>query len=106
MTDEPILSKDLEQLLDHHPELRRRLEEAEDLVRALRAGEGEAVFVVGNPGSTQRQFTNAQLAYLRDVQYPAQLAVLNAQRRYLLRVRDTDSARWMELRDNFFSIEN
>ena len=47
MTDEPILSKDLEQLLDHHPELRRRLEEAEDLVRALRAGEVDAVFVEG-----------------------------------------------------------
>ena len=73
---------------------------------ATGAREGDLVFVVGNPGTTQRQLTNAQLEYLRDVQQPAQLAVLNAQRTALRRIGEADAARGLELRDNVFSIEN
>ncbi len=40
--------------------------------------DGQAVFVVGNPGSTDRLSTVAQLEYERDVELPRQLRVLNS----------------------------
>jgi hypothetical protein len=73
---------------------------------ATGAADGDPVFVVGNPGSTQRQFTVAQLEFLRDVQYPAQLAVLEARARTIRRMTEEDPERGLELRDQLFSIMN
>ncbi len=41
------------------------------------ANPGEAVFVVGNPGSTNRLSTVSQLEYMRDISYPRMLDFLN-----------------------------
>jgi peptidase S46-like protein len=42
------------------------------------ASAGDAVFVVGNPGSTSRLETMAQLAYARDVRSPAIVGILKS----------------------------
>lgn len=39
--------------------------------------EGEPVFVIGNPGNTERYRTSKQLEYDRDYRYPMQLEMLN-----------------------------
>ena len=73
-----------------------------------RAGsqEGDLVFVIGNPGSTGRLNTMAQLEYLRDVQYPAQLAQLARQIAVYKSVGETDPQRAASLRNTLFTAEN
>jgi len=41
------------------------------------ASVGEPIFVVGNPASTNRLNTIAQLEYKRDIEYPQELALIN-----------------------------
>jgi hypothetical protein len=42
------------------------------------AKEGDAVFVIGNPGSTRRLYTVVQLEHMRDLEYPIRLQMLNS----------------------------
>jgi len=70
------------------------------------AADGELIFVVGNPGSTGRLNTLAQMEFLRDVAYPATLA---GYRRSLdiyaeLAKRDTSAAR--RYQNDVFGYEN
>ena len=79
-----------------------------DFFRWSRNGsnEGDLVFVIGNPGSTGRLNTMAQLEYLRDVQYPAQLAAVGRQIAAYRAASDADSQRAQALRNTLFSLEN
>ncbi len=72
------------------------------------AEEGEAVFVVGNPGSTNRLSTVAQLEFQRDYALPQQLEALRSRAAILedyVRAHP-DSAEAYDLRNLFFSLEN
>jgi hypothetical protein len=70
------------------------------------AKEGDLLFVLGNPGSTGRLNTVAQLEYLRDVSYPAQLATLDRNIAAVERLSASDSTRAKALRNNYFSLQN
>ncbi|HWL39769.1 MAG TPA: S46 family peptidase [Gemmatimonadaceae bacterium] len=70
------------------------------------AADGEVIFIVGNPGSTGRLNTVAQMEFLRDVSYPANLAGYH---RFLdiyaeLAKRDTSAAR--RYQNEIFGYEN
>ncbi len=72
------------------------------------AEEGDAVFVIGNPGSTSRLSTVSQLAFERDVNLPLQLEVLERRADYLETYveENTEEAEAHDLRNTFFSIAN
>jgi len=68
--------------------------------------EGDLVFVVGNPGSTGRLNTVAQLEYLRDVQYPAQLATYTRLITAYKAIGEASPERAAALRNTIFGLEN
>jgi len=72
------------------------------------AEEGEAVFVVGNPGSTSRLNTVAQLKYDRDHELPQRLNALRTRSGILEGyIRENpQQADAFDLRNPYFSIEN
>ena len=82
--------------------------QAKDYLKWSAAGaqEGELVFVTGNPGSTGRLLTLAQMEYLRDVAYPATLAGYERQLRILkeLTAKDPEAAR--RFQNTIFGLEN
>lgn len=70
------------------------------------AAVGEPVFVVGNPGNTDRLNTVAQLEFMRDVQYPRTLEFLtNMIEIYKENLRENPE-RKLQLQDMIFNLEN
>ncbi len=68
------------------------------------AREGEPVFVVGNPGSTQRQFTVSDLEYLRDSYIPVLLNLFRGKSQALQAYNQT--AKSDSVLNDIFSLEN
>ncbi|WP_088308880.1 S46 family peptidase [Novosphingobium sp. B 225] len=67
---------------------------------------GEATFVVGNPGSTQRLFTSDQLAFQREVSLPITLAIYSELRGRVITAMEQSEAKKREGGDTLFGIEN
>jgi hypothetical protein len=70
--------------------------------------EGDVVFVIGNPGPTNRLNTVAQLEFLRDVQVPAQRAWLASRHRAMGAFREGHpaEAEALDIRNRMFSLSN
>ena len=68
--------------------------------------DGEVTFVSGNPGSTRRLATVAQLAVLRDALYPAILDSLKRERDLLKALSAQGPEYEREARESVFDIEN
>ncbi|MBC5798390.1 MAG: S46 family peptidase [Candidatus Eremiobacteraeota bacterium] len=67
---------------------------------------GELVFVAGNPGSTSRELTMAQLEYTRDVTYPEQLPALAEYRGILEEFEKRGPEQLREAHEIRFYVEN
>jgi len=67
---------------------------------------GDAVFVVGNPGSTNRLRTVSQLEYYRDISYPRTLGMINGMIESYNLIIKNNPERKAELQDRMFSFEN
>ena len=70
--------------------------------------QGDVVFVIGNPGATNRLRTIAQLEYQRDVEVPARIAWLAGRHRALdgFRMAAPVEAEGIDVRNRMFSISN
>ena len=70
------------------------------------ASENELVFVVGNPGSTGRLNTIAQMEYLRDVGYPASLAAYKRSLAIYAELARTDTSAARRYQNDVFGVAN
>ena len=70
------------------------------------AAVGEPVFVVGNPGNTDRLSTVAQLEYARDIQYPRTVSLLSNLSDMYKEMLKKDPGKKLELQDMIFSFDN
>ncbi|MEO5578840.1 MAG: S46 family peptidase, partial [Sphingomicrobium sp.] len=68
--------------------------------------DGEATFVVGNPGSTARLQTQAQLAFQREVVLPITLATLSEYRGRLIAAMTQSPERHREAYETLGGVEN
>ena len=68
--------------------------------------ENELVFVVGNPGSTGRLNTIAQMAFLRDVGYPASLAAYKRALAIYTELARTDTSAARRYQNDVFGVAN
>ena len=68
--------------------------------------DGEATFVVGNPGSTQRLFTSEQLAFQRELSVPTALTTLSELRGRLIAAMEQSPQRAREGKETLDSVEN
>jgi len=68
--------------------------------------DGEATFVVGNPGSTQRLFTAEQLAFQRELVLPITVTTFSERRGRLIAAMESDPAKMREGHQELESIEN
>ncbi|MCW9094338.1 MAG: S46 family peptidase [Ignavibacteriaceae bacterium] len=67
---------------------------------------GEVVFIPGNPGSTSRLNTVAQLEYARDVTYPETIELLNSYIEFLQEMIDKDPEKSYGLNDQLLLYYN
>ncbi len=70
------------------------------------AVENELVFVVGNPGSTGRLNTIAQMEFLRDVGYPASLAAYKRALAIYAELARTDTSAARRYQNDVFGVAN
>jgi hypothetical protein len=70
------------------------------------AAEDELVFITGNPGSTSRLITLAQLMYERSYRHPFLVALLSGQRRLLQSIAAMGPEMERAVREDMFSVEN
>lgn len=68
--------------------------------------EGELTFVVGNPGSTSRLYTQSQLAFEREVRLPITVATLSELRGRLISAMNVSEERAREGGDLLSGVEN
>jgi Peptidase S46 len=68
--------------------------------------DGELVFVSGHPGRTNRQNALAELEYLRDLQYPAQLSLLNRREVLLGSWSERSEENRRRAKEDFFRVQN
>ena len=70
------------------------------------AGEGDLVFVTGNPGSTSRQTTLAQYMYEREIRHPLRLDFFDQRLEILHEIQRTDPERGRQMQNMIFGFEN
>jgi hypothetical protein len=70
------------------------------------AQDGDAVFVIGNPGSTSRLLTMAQLETLRDLQYPVRIDELKSRYQAMQKYVENHPDQKLKYMNQIFGVSN